>query len=467
MSGWDFSGKDLSGAQLANSNLSRAILSGAILTNAVITGADLSNTTGLTQQQLESTFSYQNDNLQGIDLSNNNLSGWDFRAQGADTDMNLIAARFRQSTLTGADFTRADVRGADFGDTTSRGFTQQQLYSTVSYDPDHDAYHDLRQIGLSGNDVSGWDFSGQDLRSADFRQATLADTDLAGADVRGADFSGTTSRGFTPQQLYSTESYQSQDLRSIRLSENDLSNWNLADRNLAGAELHQATLSGTDLSGADLSSADLRGASRDYEGSPMTRNAILPDGTINGLTLGLGDVLVVRDYPQEITIQDTMQLSGNGRLQLVLDGPDWDSTIIVQDGVHPQLHGTLSLTVDEEADVDQMMGRAFQLFDWGNDPPGDECFVHLDTPDYEWNTDQLCYTGEVRLVSDGRRPRSDAEGDELAGPAAEQSPLSFDGQGIAVGVVPIPEPSPVVLLVWGVGLLALGRGGRKRETPRA
>jgi hypothetical protein len=240
----------------------------------------------------------------------------------------------------------------------------------------------------------------------------------------------------------------------------------------------------------------------------MTRNAILPNGTIDGLTLGVGEDLVVRDHPQTITVEDTMQLTGDGTLRLVLASPDWGSTIIVPDGVNPRLDGTLSLIVKEDADVDAMMGNVFKLFDWGAKPPADECFLDLDTPDYEWDTDQLCFTGEVWLLSDGQRPPSSASPGGSAGPLEAVSPLSADeqealsygngtfgdvalhllpsevafdqlevfalppvgidpsdsdplpGAGVALGVVPVPEPFSMVLMVLGAGFLAMGRRRR-------
>ena len=85
----------------------------------------------------------------------NDLSGWDFSGQ------NLTNADLCSSTLTNADLSGATVTGADFGDTTSRGFTKEQLYSTASYQAKN-----LQGIGLGDNDLSGWDFSGQNLSNA-------------------------------------------------------------------------------------------------------------------------------------------------------------------------------------------------------------------------------------------------------------------------------------------------------------
>ena len=82
---------------------------------------------GFTKEQLYSTASYQQRNLRGIGLGYNNLTGWDFSGQ------DLTGADFGSSTLTNANFAGAMVTGASFDETTSHGFTKEQLYSTASY----------------------------------------------------------------------------------------------------------------------------------------------------------------------------------------------------------------------------------------------------------------------------------------------------------------------------------------------
>ena len=77
--------------------------------------------------QLASTASYQAQDLTGVRLSDNILSGWNFAQQ------NLTSVSFANSYLTGADFSGAIVTGTSFYHTTLRGFTAAQLYSTASY----------------------------------------------------------------------------------------------------------------------------------------------------------------------------------------------------------------------------------------------------------------------------------------------------------------------------------------------
>ena len=68
------------------------------------------------------------------------------------------------------------MTGASFYDTTSRGFTAAQLYSTQSYQDEN-----LTGIGLGGNDLTGWDFHEQNLTNASLNSSTLTNANLTGA----------------------------------------------------------------------------------------------------------------------------------------------------------------------------------------------------------------------------------------------------------------------------------------------
>jgi uncharacterized protein YjbI with pentapeptide repeats len=198
---------DLTGAYFRSTNLRHAafvntILTNADLTDANVTGAIFWGAKHFTKEQLYSTASYQSRNLQGIRLSSGvdhaDLSGWNFSGQ------DLTKADLGGSTLTSADFTDAVVTGTYLYDTTSRGFTKEQLYATASYKA-----RDLRGILLGSNDLSGWDFRGQNLTGAGLG-FKLTNADLTGAvvvDVGFGGFGGMYS-DLTKDQLYSTASYQ-------------------------------------------------------------------------------------------------------------------------------------------------------------------------------------------------------------------------------------------------------------------
>jgi polyhydroxybutyrate depolymerase len=223
----------------------------------------------------------------GMDLTNRDLDFADLAGEqlaGSKFDNShlrnarLTDANLRSATLPNADLGGAFVTGADFSFTTSRGFVQQQLYSTASYQA-----KDLRGVSFELNDLSGWDFADQNLGGADFRSttltnvnfhganltgatlsyATLQDANLTGADVTEADFSNRYARPgsiITKEQLYSTASYQVHDLRGIKLLSSDLTGWNFHRQDLRGANFNLAVLTDADFSDAWVRGAALVGA---------------------------------------------------------------------------------------------------------------------------------------------------------------------------------------------------------------
>ena len=101
----DFSGQNLTGACIYDGTP----ISNANFTDAIITKTSFGCLTpmGFTKEQLYSTKSYKDKYLVGVELYENNMSGWDFSGQ------NLTSANFYNATLTNANFSFADLRGAD------------------------------------------------------------------------------------------------------------------------------------------------------------------------------------------------------------------------------------------------------------------------------------------------------------------------------------------------------------------
>lgn len=168
---------------------------------------------------------------------------------------NLSGANLASSVLKDTNLAGAIVAGADFGNTTQRGLTAQQLYSTASYQA-----RDLQTIQLTGNNLTGWNLSGQNLTNANFDSATLANADLSDAIVAGARFWRTTQNGLTKEQFYSTASYQARQLRGTSFFYNDLEGWNFSGQDLSNAGLTFAELTNADFSGAIIKGAVLAGA---------------------------------------------------------------------------------------------------------------------------------------------------------------------------------------------------------------
>jgi uncharacterized protein YjbI with pentapeptide repeats len=332
------------------------------------------------------------------------------------------------------------------------------LYSTASYKT-----FNLASNGFDGNDLAGADLHGQNLNHASFyltnlagasfshsnltnanlKDATLSNVDFTGAQIQGADFAyeyyygGT---GITVAQLYSTASYQSGDLSKVHFDGNDLSGANLSNMNLAGAsfqgtylygaDLHNSNLSnanlgwapisganfrnsnltnvgfGGDVTGADFSGADARGSQYLYNtGTATFTNFIQSNGHINGLSLGPGETLVVRNYhgdpaygldPIPIHITQSFTMTAGGTLQVVLDADTWDSHIEFDKDIAVSLGGKLDLEFADNVDLIDQVGRSFQLFDWSGVTPAGDFTV---TSPYVWDVSQLYTSGVVTFES--------------------------------------------------------------------
>ena len=250
----NFELQNLTGANLVNTNLTNAILrntilTGADFTNAVIKGVNFNFVKTLTKDQIYSSASYKNKDLSGISFGQVDLSGIDFSRQ------NLSNVEFRWAVLSGANFTDALIGGTSFRETTSFGFTKEQLYSTLNY-----KNKDLSKIGLNGNDLTGWDFTGQNLSNATLEYSTLTDAKFTDAVINGTDFSTTTVKGFTKEQLYSTSNYKNHNLRGVKFGDNDLSGWDFTGQDLTDASFTYYQYSyyrqgNSNLTGANFSDA--------------------------------------------------------------------------------------------------------------------------------------------------------------------------------------------------------------------
>ncbi|MFO0901154.1 MAG: pentapeptide repeat-containing protein [Pirellulales bacterium] len=359
---------NLSGATLTGANLHRTTLTGANLNDAVVVGANFPGTHGFTQAQLASTASYKAKDLHGINLASNDLTGWDFSGQnltgaqfgyyGIEGDQlptltdanfsgaNLTGASFGGATLTNANFNGAVVTGTIFDDTTSRGFTQQQLSSTQSYQDKN-----LTGIGLSRNDFTGWDFSGQNLSNANLDSATLTNANMSFADMRGARFLPDTS---------------------------------------GVASLRDSILPEGVVNALDLNAGE-RLVVRDDDGV----SAPLPQWWLTPRS------------PIPVTVQDDLTMAVGGTLELRFDSDPWNSLISFAPGIPVRLGGTLDLSFAKDTDAAAQVGHSLHVFDWtGVSPTGQFTVSSL----YDWDTSGLYTTGVVTLLSAGGVIAGDADG---------------------------------------------------------
>jgi uncharacterized protein YjbI with pentapeptide repeats len=385
----------LRGANLVDSDFSYAVLNNADLSGAIVAGAKFGYTTsrGFTKEQLYQTASYETKDLQGIGLWENDLSGWDFGEQ------NLANANFEESRLSGASFANANVKGATFANF-SQSISQEQLYSTASYQE-----KDLQGIRFVDNSLTGWNFSGQNLSGALFVLTTLTNADFSGAVVAGAHFGGS---NLTKEQLYSTASYQAKNLRGINFGGyfprllhegNDLTGWDFS-----GQDLRDSFIDTRETEGPNLTGADVRGAFWIGQMGTHTRNTILPDGTVTGLELTAGESLLIRDddgvlqprLPIPVLIQDGFAMVEDSILQLLLDADPWDSLIAFEPGIPVQLGGTLDLTFADDVHLATQVDRTLRLFDWTGVSPSGQFAIR--SP-YVWDVTNLYTTGQVTLLA--------------------------------------------------------------------
>jgi uncharacterized protein YjbI with pentapeptide repeats len=295
--------------------------------------------------------------LAGTDFTNANLSNAAFNVndlyspRGANANnaifakTNLTGANLGFATLANAVFTGAVIKDANLGYATTRGFTASQLYSTASY-----AARDLSGVQFFNDDLTAWTFTNQDLSRASFASATLVSTNFRGAVLAGAVF----------------------DYYSI-------------------------------LTGADFSGADLRGASgwsqATTAATAIVQNAILPDGSIQGLSLSTGEVLVIRNNPISVFVAASAAIDSSSTLEFLLE-PSWTSPIGFEAGLTPSLSGTLGLEFADGVDPSMLVGDTFQLFNWsGPLPLGDQFSAIATTPGLSWDLSNLYTAGAVTLTA--------------------------------------------------------------------
>ena len=263
-----YSNSDFTGAYLKNANFTDAILSNTDFTDAIVEGANF-NYSGLNTEQLYSTASYKNKNLTGCGFANINLTKCNF------TGINLTNVVFTATRLAGCDFTDAIIEGASFAATESKGFDQEQLYSTASY-----KNKNLRGVSFGNNDLFhisyknlfGWNFTGQDLTNADFsyslisgifhsnstRSIILTDAIIEGANFEGLQTDGDSKYGISAEQLYSTASYKNKNLTGIKFGDNYMVGFDFTGQNMTNVSFWGAELNNADFTNANLTNVDFR-----------------------------------------------------------------------------------------------------------------------------------------------------------------------------------------------------------------
>ncbi len=315
-----YSNSDFTGAYLKNANFKDAILSNTDFTDAIVEGANFNYSSPITSgsklntEQLYSTASYKNKNLTGCGFANIDLTKCNF------TGINLTNVVFTATRLAGCDFTDAIIEGASFAATESKGFDQEQLYSTASY-----KNKNLRGVSFGNNDLFhisyknlfGWNFTGQDLTNASFsyslisgifhsnstRSIILTDAIIEGANFEGLQTDGDSKYGISAEQLYSTASYKNKNLTGIKFGHNymvgfDFTGQNMTNVSFWGAELNNVDFTNANLTNVNFKNADINDADFDnaiIEGAYFTdittkqlyRTASYKEKNLKGVTFSV------------------------------------------------------------------------------------------------------------------------------------------------------------------------------------
>jgi uncharacterized protein YjbI with pentapeptide repeats len=128
---WNFDGYDLAGFDLSDCVFDDCSWRGTDVTDAVITGSWFSNpqqNVGWSNEQLQSTWSYRRDRLDGLRFTGKNGAGpWDFSGKslrnaafsGSFTDLNFAGSTLMNvvfdGTAKGVNLRRATIDGLSFG----------------------------------------------------------------------------------------------------------------------------------------------------------------------------------------------------------------------------------------------------------------------------------------------------------------------------------------------------------------
>ncbi len=270
-----YSNSDFTSAYLKNANFTDAILSNTDFTDAIVEGANFNYSSPITSgsklntEQLYSTASYKNKNLTGCGFANIDLTKCNF------TGINLTNVVFTATRLAGCDFTDAIIEGASFAATESKGFDQEQLYSTASY-----KNKNLRGVSFGNNDLFhisyknlfGWNFTGQDLTNADFsyslisgifhsnstRSIILTDAIIEGANFEGLQTDGDSKYGISAEQLYSTASYKNKNLTGVKFGHNYMVGFDFTGQNMTNVSFWGTELNNVDFTNANLTNVDFK-----------------------------------------------------------------------------------------------------------------------------------------------------------------------------------------------------------------
>lgn len=185
----NFTGTDLTSANFAFASS----LYNANFTNATIRNASFHGANNFTYAQLQSTKSYKDKDLRGVNLSEFNMNAWDFSGQNlSDSQWHGGSTRientnFRNANLSNAYFREASIYNSDFRNANLSGAHFQYLWSFNDVD--------FKNANLSNAHIEyTWDMGNLNFTNANLQNAVISGgasfgyINFSGADLRGANF---------------------------------------------------------------------------------------------------------------------------------------------------------------------------------------------------------------------------------------------------------------------------------------
>ena len=494
MTGWDLRDFNLTGLKVGGSRMTDADL-----TNALIQGADFSGGRSISEDQLYSTASYVNGDLQGVAFNNYTMRGWIFRGRdltaASFVESRLPEANFEDSLLNSAHFHRADLSLANLAGA-SVSAADFSLAEAASSDWSHS---NGVLANFSGAVLRRADFTGADLSGARFDNADLSGSLWSDAQIDGASFADSL---VSFLQIKATKSFADRAMQGLGLQNLSLSDWELYDQDLRGADFTGAVTRLLDVRMADLRhSVGWRGPASEAH----SRNTIRPDGSVQRLQLRAGETMVVRNdaataakFDREIlptVVEDAFVMEPASTLEIRFDAAGWSTPIRIE-AEEVQLSGQLVVHADTHM---LQSGSAYSLFAWPDGIDLDGTFDSITVPaGTRWDFSRF-YTEGLAILNSTLAADFDADadvdssdlltflggwtGDNYNGPPRTLDEGDLDGDGDVdtndqlqffagwTGALAAPPdapptvPEPVLSpLVWLVGLM-LSR--RSRGNPRS
>ena len=192
-------------------------------------------------------------NQEHVSLLKTSIVNWNkWRLINPEDKMNLNKTNLKEVDLSGADLSRVNLRGSNLREV---NLIQADLSGANLIEAD------LMGANLIGADMSGADLSGAFLGEANLNGANLSGTNLRNSLLAVSSFAGA---NLSNADLGSTNltnaNFAIADLQRANLKDSVLYHANLMGANLRGADLRSATLTSANLRGANLSNADFRNA---------------------------------------------------------------------------------------------------------------------------------------------------------------------------------------------------------------